>query len=56
MFKMLKQTKNFPYGQTSDYVHGHPQSIKNKTYFLFIDARNPSSVMVRPTDMLSLYI
>lgn len=32
---MLKQTKKISYGQTFNYVHGHPQSLKNKTFFLF---------------------
>lgn len=43
---MLKQSKNFPYGQTFNYAHGHLQSANTKTYFLFTDARNTSRIKV----------
>lgn len=43
---MLKQSKNFPYGQTFNYAHGHLQSVNTKTSFMFIDARNPSRIRV----------
>lgn len=46
IFSMLKQRKNFPYGQTCNYAHEHLQSVNKKTQFLFIDARNPSRIRV----------